>query len=133
MEIFAREDDLEALNAFLARVPEGPRTFVLEGEPGIGKTTLWAAGVEAAAELGYQVLACRPVGSEVQLSYAALGDLLDEVLDDALADLPAPRRRALEVALLLDPRTDADAVWSGRSRPRARDQASQSQLASRAR
>ena len=49
-------------------------------------------------ERGYRVLACRPAGSEAQLSFAALGDLLDDVLDDALADLPEPRRRALEVA-----------------------------------
>jgi DNA-binding CsgD family transcriptional regulator len=105
VEVFAREDDLEALNAFVARVADGPGAFVLEGEPGIGKTTLWEAGVDAAGARGYVVLASRPAGGEVQLSYAALGDLLEEVLPETLEELPMPRRRALEIALLLeDPR-----------------------------
>jgi len=105
VEVYAREDDLEALNAFLARVAEGPGALVLDGEPGIGKTTLWEAGVDAARAREYVVLASRPAGGEVQLSYAALGDLLEEVLPETLEELPVPRRRALEVALLLeDPR-----------------------------
>ena len=41
-------------------------------------------------------------GSEVQLSFAALGDLLEDVLDETLSELPRPQRRALEVALLLE-------------------------------
>ena len=47
------------------------------------------------------MLEARPAEAEALLSYAALGDLLAPVLDDALADLPRPQRRALEVALLL--------------------------------
>lgn len=42
-----------------------------------------------------------PAGSEATLSFAALGDLLDGVLDQELPGLPPPQRRALEVALLL--------------------------------
>ena len=34
------------------------------------------------------------------MAYAALGDLLAEVSDEALSELPVPQRRALEVALL---------------------------------
>src|SRR5439155_17336491 len=45
---------------------------------------------------------CRPAGSEVQLSFASLGDLLEGVLEESLDELPAPQRRALEVALLRD-------------------------------
>ena len=56
MEVFAREDDLEALNGFVARVADGPCAFVLEGEPGIGKTTLWDAAVDAAHARSYRVL-----------------------------------------------------------------------------
>src|SRR3954452_8606486 len=105
MDVLGRERDLETLTAFLDAVDEGPAGFVIEGEPGIGKTTLWNAGVAAGGERGYRVLTCRPAGSEVQLSFAALGDLLDDVLVDTLQELPPPQRRALEVALLLeDPR-----------------------------
>jgi DNA-binding CsgD family transcriptional regulator len=42
------------------------------------------------------------VAAEARLSYAALGDLLRDHLPDLLDALPAPRRRALAAALLLD-------------------------------
>ena len=102
MAVLARETDLETLSAFVVAVAEGPAACTLEGESGIGKTTLWDAAVAAARHRSYVVLACRPAGSEVQLSFAALGDLLDGVLPETLAELPTPQRRALEVALLLE-------------------------------
>jgi hypothetical protein len=46
------------------------------------------------------VLSCRPVERETQLGYAALGDLLGVVPDPVVAELPAPQRRAIDVALL---------------------------------
>ena len=48
-------------------------------------------------------MSCRPAESEAQLSYAALTDLLEGVLEQAIPHVPSPQRRALEVALL---RTD---------------------------
>ena len=102
MELLGRERELETFAAYADAVREGPVGFVVEGEPGIGKTTLWQAAVAAARERGYCVLTCRPAGSEVQLSFAALGDLLEDVLDETLTELPRPQRRALEVALLLE-------------------------------
>ena len=71
----------------------------MEGEPGIGKTTLWADGVSAASDRAY-VLSCRPVEAETQLGYAALGDLLGFVADAVVAELPPPQRHAIDVALL---------------------------------
>jgi tetratricopeptide (TPR) repeat protein len=97
-----REEELEALSGFVAGVAEGPASFLLEGEPGIGKTTLWLSAVAVARGRGYCVLGCRPAGAEVQLSFAGLGDLLGDVLEEVLSGLPAPQRRALEVALLLE-------------------------------
>ena len=89
------------MEKFLEAVPEGPVGLLIEGEVGIGKTTLWS---EAAAAAGrgrsYRVLACRPVESETQLAFSALGDLLDDVQAEPLSGLPEPQRRALEVALL---------------------------------
>ena len=102
MELQGRERELETLAAYVDAVREGPRGFVVEGEPGIGKTTVWEAAVAAARERGHRVLTCRPAGSEVQLSFAALGDLLEDVLDETLGELPRPQRRALEIALLLE-------------------------------
>jgi hypothetical protein len=47
-------------------------------------------------------LSCRPAESESRLSFAGLGDLLGEVLDRVESRIPAPQRRALEIALLLE-------------------------------
>jgi hypothetical protein len=46
------------------------------------------------------VLVTRPSEAEARLSFAGLADLLDEVGEGPLAGLPAPQRRALEVALV---------------------------------
>jgi DNA-binding CsgD family transcriptional regulator len=94
-----REDEFAALRAFL-ETPL-PAALVLEGEAGIGKTTLVDAGMAAAADRGFAVLVSRPAESEVQLSFAGLADLLRGVLDEILPALPRPQRRALRVALLL--------------------------------
>jgi DNA-binding CsgD family transcriptional regulator len=101
-EILGRGRELEALESFVDDLAHGSAALVLEGDPGIGKTTLWNAAVAAAREREFRVLSCRPAGSEVQLSYAALGDLLDGLEEEALGALPSPQRRALEVALLLE-------------------------------
>ena len=45
MELQGRERELETLAAYVDAVREGPRGFVVEGEPGIGKTTLWEAAL----------------------------------------------------------------------------------------
>ena len=68
-----------------------------------------ARGVEHARELGMRVLSSRPVEAERGLALVGLGDLFEDVVDEVLPPLPAPRRRALEVALLLED-ADADGV-----------------------
>lgn len=101
-EIVGREEELAALGAFLGKVPEGPAALVLEGDAGIGKSTLWLAGVERARAGGFRVLSSRPAEPEQGLAHVGLSDLFDDVLDDVLPALAPPRRRALEVALLLE-------------------------------
>lgn len=98
-EVVGREMELAALERVFA--PGYPaRTLLLSGGAGIGKTTLWQAGIRSARERGLRVLVARPSGAEAQLAYAALIDLLDGVGADELAELPQPQRRALEVAIL---------------------------------
>ena len=99
--LIGRNEELARLEAFVEGTADGPPRLLLEGEAGIGKTTLWRAGVERAHELGFRVLESRPAAPERELSFAALGDLLSGTHDE-IGDLPAPQRRALRVALLLE-------------------------------
>jgi DNA-binding CsgD family transcriptional regulator len=100
--LVGRQEELAAIEAFLAGVGSASSALFLEGETGIGKTRLWKRGVERAREGGLRVLSTRPGGAEVQLAFAGLADLLDGVVSETLQELPPPQRRALEVALLLE-------------------------------
>src|SRR5690349_5542953 len=73
---------------------------VLTGGPGIGKTTLWEAGIATARESNFQPLTARASFAEAELSFAAVTDLLDGIELGSFENLPDPQRRALEVALL---------------------------------
>jgi tetratricopeptide (TPR) repeat protein len=92
---------------------------VIEGEPGIGKTTLWRAALRAIETRGYQTLAARPAESEARLSYVSLADLIAGVFDEARPRLPSPQAQALAAVLLwkepnerADPRTTAAGLVS---------------------
>jgi DNA-binding CsgD family transcriptional regulator len=98
--IIGRAAELRALDEFLDLVATGPALLLLEGDPGIGKSTLLNEGQAAARRRAYRVLECRPIQAEAQLAYTAVGDLLADVDDAELAALPEPQRRGLEVALL---------------------------------
>jgi DNA-binding CsgD family transcriptional regulator len=113
--LLGRNAELAQIGVFLEAEP--PAALVLEGEAGIGKTRVWEESVRMATALGSRVLGMRASGSEVQLSFAGLGDLFDGVVEEALPGLPGPQRRALEAALLLEEAQeappDARAVASG--------------------
>lgn len=100
--VVGRDTELASIRGFVAGVSDGASALVLEGEAGMGKTTLWRAGVEAAANAGLCVLRAEPSASETALSFSGLGDLLDPVLDEALEPLPPGQRSALARALVLE-------------------------------
>jgi len=95
-----RDEELSSIVRFLDARDELPAALLLEGEAGIGKTTLWQVGTAAARERRFQVLACQTAPSDTPLSFAALRDLLEGVFDAVAARLSIPKRRALAVALL---------------------------------
>ena len=96
--VIGRDDDLAAGDRFLDALDGGSATLVLEGEPGIGKTTVWSEIRARSLARGHTVLTSQPVQSETELPFAGLLDLLGEHLD-LLDELPGPQRRALEIAL----------------------------------
>jgi hypothetical protein len=89
--VIGRDEELAAIEAFLADVEQGPTALVLSGEPGIGKTILWEAGVDE-ADGGYAyVLTCRGVEAEASLSFAGLSELLAPGFDEVADSLLPPR------------------------------------------
>jgi DNA-binding CsgD family transcriptional regulator len=95
-----RERELEVGGRWLASLEHDSGCLILEGEAGIGKTTLWGELVAQGAASGFRLLSCAPAEAETSLSFAALADLMSEIDRGVSAGLPAPQRRALEVALL---------------------------------
>lgn len=109
-EVFGRDAELAVVEAFLDRPVKGLRALVLEGRAGIGKSTIWLAGVAAARDRSLRVLTSRPAETERTLAHVVLGDLFAHTDPDVLAAIPTPRRRAFESALLLGdtPQDDVD-------------------------
>jgi DNA-binding CsgD family transcriptional regulator len=100
--VSGRASELAALRAFVESVPDAAAALVLEGEAGMGKTTLWRAGVAEVEAAGFRLLQAVPAESETTLSFSGIGDLLDPVLDETLAALPSGQKRALSCALVLE-------------------------------
>lgn len=85
---------------FLAAATTKPIGLIIEGEAGIGKTTLWLAQLRHATDLGFRVLTARVGQAESVMAFAALADLLDDVEDEHFASLPDLQRLALDRLLL---------------------------------
>lgn len=115
--VVGREAELAAVGNVLDQVADGPVVLLLSGEAGIGKTTVWRAGVDAARDRGFGAWECQPAASEVRLSYSGLADLLADLPVESLDRLPPPQRTALSAALLRDggedPSPDPRAVAVG--------------------
>ncbi|MDP9241487.1 MAG: ATP-binding protein, partial [Actinomycetota bacterium] len=115
--VVGRETERDVAATFLAAAASIPAVLTLEGEAGIGKTTLVRYVVRLAREAGSQVLHCRPTDAESALSFAGLTDLLAGVADDVFDGLPSPQGRALAVAVLRQEPTgaapDARAIGTG--------------------
>jgi DNA-binding CsgD family transcriptional regulator len=100
VQAVSRRAEEQSVADFLDAVPDAPSALVIEGDAGIGKTTLWLAAVERARERGFVVLASRAAAAESVLAYAALADLLSDVDESIWANLPAPQQQSLDAALL---------------------------------
>ncbi len=112
-----RSAEFRVLEDFLVSPSTDPAAVIVEGDPGIGKTTLWLAAVDLARGLGYRVLSTRAAAAESVLSYAGLADMVGDIEADAWAGLPEPQRLAMDRVLLragADGRaTDQRAVAAG--------------------
>ena len=98
--MIGRESELRLVDSFLDGAGPGTRGLLLQGEAGIGKTTIWHAAIDAAAGRGYRVLTTRPTQAEARLPFAGLNDLFGDLVDAFRPELPAPQQVALDVALM---------------------------------
>jgi predicted ATPase len=103
----SRPTEEEALSEFLDSASSAPSALLVDGEAGIGKTTLWLAGLERARDRGFRVLSARVANAQSVLAYAPLADLLSGVDPDIWADLPDPQRVAADRVLLREQAADA--------------------------
>jgi DNA-binding CsgD family transcriptional regulator len=101
-QVIGRDSELVAVEAFLSG-SAGSAVLALEGEAGIGKTTIWLDGLRRARERDAVVLVTRPAKTEASLSFVGLVDLFSRVPAQVQARLPEPQRVALAGALLQAP------------------------------
>lgn len=103
--LIGRDAETGAVSELLDVADGESAALILEGEPGIGKTTLWLNGLKRARGQGIRVLSARASAAESVLAYAGLADLLADVDDGLWADLPRPQRQGLAAVLLTDNET----------------------------
>lgn len=98
--VIERPAELRALMRFLLSMSEHPAGLAIEGDAGIGKTTLWLSGVAAARERGYHVISARAGAAETVLAYTTIADLLGDVDHTIVERLPEVQRLAVDRVLL---------------------------------
>ena len=97
--LVGRDAELDRLLAGLAE--GGPRCLVLAARPGMGKTSVVQAFLDAAAG-SVTTWSARPLEAESTLAFSGLADLLTDVPPTRYDALPAPQRTAMRAALLLE-------------------------------
>lgn len=83
------------------------KRLLIEGEPGIGKSTFLRRAISQLEQAGFRILHANPAFAEFGISYSTLWDLLAELDGGPGAPLPAGRGRALDIALKHVPSNEA--------------------------
>ncbi len=99
--LVGRDGELEVLAAMVDRIGERGGSIVVQGEPGVGKSSLLSAMAELGCSAGLQVLATTGVESEAQLPFAGLHQVLRPLLG-SLSKLPRVQRDAIDAAFGAD-------------------------------
>lgn len=119
--LLGRAEEMASVEEWLDLVPAGTTGLMLEGEAGIGKSSVLRSAIASAHGRGWRVLVAHAGQAEAGLSFTCLTDLLEPIAESALLHtLPEPQREALEIALLRrsaaerlpDPRTIGAATLS---------------------
>src|SRR5689334_25323758 len=103
----SRSAEFRAVSGFLLSAERQPTGLVIEGEAGIGKTTVWLATLDEARERGFRVLAAQATEAETAMAYSGVADLLGDLEPEAFDHLPGLQRLAVD-RVLLRAGSDAD-------------------------
>lgn len=95
--VIGRERETSALRDAVDHVDSGGSAFVIDGEAGIGKSSLVSDALGHARSRGLRTLTTTGTLAESAEPYSALHMLLYP-LRGGIANLPSPQRRALDVA-----------------------------------
>src|SRR4029077_5313551 len=96
-QLFGRHREREVLDRVLEAARDGQGgVLAVYGDPGVGKTALLEAGIEAGRN--FRILGTSGVEGEIELAFAALQQLCSPSLD-LVEHLPRHQREAVEVAL----------------------------------
>lgn len=94
--VVGRNAELELINKLLEQAGDGPAALIIDGEPGIGKTTLCRSAAEAAATAGFVVLSTSGAAAEVSLAWAAFSDLVAGINGSVRAGLSPLHQQTLQ-------------------------------------
>src|SRR4051794_11766163 len=95
--LIGRESELHTIEAMIEGGDEGGAALVLQGEPGIGKSTLMVEAERRAGGRDWLVLKATGVQSETHMPFAGLHQLLRPILAGE-DELPESQRNALRAA-----------------------------------
>ncbi len=94
--MIGREREREAVHALLGEARGRPAVLILDGDPGIGKTTLCRDAAATGAASGFAVLSTCGAAAEVSLAWAALTDLIAGLGDSVLSGLSPLHQQTLQ-------------------------------------
>lgn len=95
--IIGRSTELSSVTDTLAAISTNGAALVVDGEAGIGKSTLLSAIADWAVANGYSRLGCSGLQSQSEVGFAGIHELIHPVLDHTPA-LPPRQRTALLTA-----------------------------------
>ncbi|MET0455720.1 MAG: AAA family ATPase [Mycobacterium sp.] len=99
--ILGRTAELAVITGALAEISASGAALVIDGDPGIGKSTLLGAATEWAKAHGFAQLGCSGLQSHTEVGFAGVHELVHPLLAHAKA-LPARQRAALMTAFGLE-------------------------------
>src|SRR5690349_10873898 len=98
--VVARSDHLRVIADYLGVAGTRPSALLIEGDEGIGKTTLWLSALEQAGDRGFRTLSARAAKVEAGMAFGTVADLLREVDAEVLTGLPDLQQAAVDRVLL---------------------------------